>query len=98
DGHVTGVQTCALPISAPFVCVETPQELERVRLPFPVFVKPVAEGSGKGVFSNNLCDTPARLRERVRFLLERYAEPVLVETYLPRSEERRGGKEWRYER
>src|SRR5437763_7413650 len=48
--------------TAPFVCVETPQELERVRLPFPVFVKPVAEGSGKGVFSNNLCDTPARLR------------------------------------
>ena len=72
--------------TAPFVCVETPQELERVRLPFPVFVKPVAEGSGKGVFSNNLCDTPARLRERVRFLLERYAEPVLVETYLPGPE------------
>src|SRR5207249_11965740 len=30
--------------------------------------------------------TPARLRERVRFLLERYAEPVLVETYLPGPE------------
>src|SRR5207245_1455289 len=61
--------------TAPFVCVEPPQELERVRLPFPVFVQPVAEGSGKGVFSNNLCDTPARLHERARFLLERYAEP-----------------------
>src|SRR5881392_916244 len=72
--------------TAPFACVETPQELERLRLPFPVFVKPVAEGSGKGVFSNNLCDTPARLRERARFLLERYAEPVLVETYLPGPE------------
>src|SRR5216110_3177212 len=72
--------------TAPFACVETPQELERLRLPFPVFVKPVAEGSGKGVFSNNLCDTPARLRERALFLLERYAEPVLVETYLPGPE------------
>src|SRR5205807_2408763 len=48
--------------------------------------KPVAEGSGKGVFSNNLCDGPAALRERVRFLVERYAEPVLVETYLPGPE------------
>ena len=72
--------------TAPFVCVETPRDLERLRLPFPVFVKPVAEGSGKGVFSNNLCDTPARLRERALFLLERYAEPVLVETYLPGPE------------
>src|SRR2546428_826343 len=72
--------------TAPFACVETPQELERLRLPFPVFVKPVAEGSGKGVFSNNLCDTPARLRERAQFLLARYAEPVLVETYLPGPE------------
>src|SRR5213596_37973 len=72
--------------TAPFACVETQAELERLRLPFPVFVKPVAEGSGKGVFSNNLCDTPARLRERALFLLERYAEPVLVETYLPGPE------------
>ncbi len=72
--------------TAPFSCVETPQELERLRLPFPVFVKPVAEGSGKGVFSNNLCDTAARLRDRASFLLERYAEPVLVETYLPGPE------------
>src|SRR5438445_210323 len=72
--------------TAPFACVETQAELERLRLPFPVFVKPVAEGSGKGVFSNHLCDTPARLRERALFLLERYAEPVLFETYLPGPE------------
>src|SRR5256885_16439619 len=72
--------------TAPFSCVETPQELERLRLPFPVFVKPVAEGSGKGVFSNNLCDTAARLRDRASFLLERYPEPVLVRTDLPGPE------------
>src|SRR5438046_5475715 len=68
--------------TAPFSFVETPQELERLRLPFPVFVKPVAEGSGKGVVSNNLCDTPARLRERAPFLLARYAEPVPAQTYI----------------
>ena len=72
--------------TAPFASVQTPADLERVALPFPVFVKPIAEGSGKGVFADNLCETPARLRERVRFLLERYAEPVLVETYLPGPE------------
>ena len=72
--------------TAPFACVETAADVERLRLPFPVFVKPVAEGSGKGVFSNNLCETAAQLRERVRFLLDRYTEPVLVETYLPGPE------------
>jgi D-alanine-D-alanine ligase len=72
--------------TAPFTCTETLAEVERVVLPFPVFVKPVAEGSGKGVFATNLCTTPQALRGRVRFLLERYAEPVLIETYLPGPE------------
>src|SRR5438034_6082280 len=36
--------------TAPFVCVERPQDLARVSLPYPVFVKPVCEGSGKGIF------------------------------------------------
>src|SRR3989442_1416299 len=76
----------ALVPAAPLGCVETAEDVERLRLPFPVFVKPVAEGSGKGVFSNNLCATAAQLRERVRFLLDRYTEPVLVETYLPGPE------------
>jgi D-alanine-D-alanine ligase len=72
--------------SAPFACVETTGDLERLVLPYPVFVKPIAEGSGKGVFANNLCETPTQLSERAGFLLERYAEPVLVETYLPGPE------------
>src|SRR6266566_4763368 len=61
--------------TAPFTCVRQAEDLERVALPFPVFVKPVAEGSGKGVFGNNRCDDAPALRERVRSLLERYAEP-----------------------
>jgi D-alanine-D-alanine ligase len=72
--------------TAPFACIETAEDLDRLALTFPVFVKPVAEGSGKGVFASNLCETPAQLRERVSFLLDRYLEPVLVETYLPGPE------------
>jgi len=72
--------------TAPFACVEAVRDLEQVALPFPVFVKPVAEGSGKGVFASNVCHDPRALRKRVRFLLDHYAEPVLVETYLPGPE------------
>src|SRR6266540_3662561 len=62
--------------TAPFRVIERAADLERMPLPFPLFVKPVAEGSGKGIFVNNLCDSPAILAERVLFLLERYAPPV----------------------
>jgi D-alanine-D-alanine ligase len=72
--------------TAPFACVEAVRDLEHMALPFPVFVKPVAEGSGKGVFTSNVCHDPRALRKRVRFLLDHYAEPVLVETYLPGPE------------
>jgi D-alanine-D-alanine ligase len=72
--------------TAPFTVVEREQDLEQVGPRFPVFVKPVAEGSSKGIFADNRCDDAGRLRERVRFLLEHYAQPVLVESYLPGPE------------
>lgn len=72
--------------TARFALVGDMVELARVRLPYPLFVKPVAEGSGKGIFANNLCSNRAQLRERVSFLLENYRQPVLVETYLPGPE------------
>src|SRR6185295_13256248 len=72
--------------TAPFAVVETAADIARVKLPLPLFVKPIAEGSSKGIFANNLCDSPDQLRERTLFLLEEYHEPVLVETYLPGPE------------
>lgn len=72
--------------TARFALVSAPTDLSRVRLPYPLFVKPVAEGSGKGIFANNLCHTRAQLRERVSFLLQTYRQPVLIETYLPGAE------------
>ena len=72
--------------TARFALVYEQVDLARVRLPYPLFVKPVAEGSGKGIFANNLCRSRTQLRERVSFLLETYKQPVLVETYLPGPE------------
>ncbi|HTR19360.1 MAG TPA: hypothetical protein VMH88_00790 [Gemmatimonadales bacterium] len=72
--------------TARFALVSEPGDLARVRLRYPLFVKPVAEGSGKGIFANNLCNSRAQLRERVQFLLSTYKQPVLVESYLPGPE------------
>lgn len=73
--------------TAPFVTVSSTAQLDFVeRQAFPMFVKPVHEGSSKGITVRNLCHTPADLRKQVSFLLERYRQPVLVESYLPGDE------------
>src|SRR5713101_5809937 len=72
--------------TAPFACIESASDLTGLALSFPLFVKPIAEGSGKGIFVNNLCHDAEQLRARALFLLQHYAEPVLVEPYLPGPE------------
>ena len=49
---------------------------------FPLIVKPVAEGSSKGVVSKSVCHGEGELREVVREILEKYQQPALVEDYI----------------
>ena len=49
-------------------------------------MKPVHEGSSKGITEDNYCRTVSEAQEQTAFLLERYAQPVLVEEYLPGRE------------
>lgn len=53
---------------------------------FPAFVKPIAEGTGKGCESASVVHTPEELASAATKLLQRYRQPVLVETYLPGRE------------
>lgn len=48
---------------------------------FPLFAKPVREGSSKGIDARAIIDSERALRERVRMVHERYAQPALVETF-----------------
>jgi D-alanine-D-alanine ligase len=61
-------------------------QLEDIALTFPVFAKPVAEGTGKGIGSGSCCTCQADLDRVVADLRTRFAQPVLVETYLPGRE------------
>jgi len=56
------------------------------KLPLPLFVKPLHEGSSKGITDSNLCWDRAHLLRQTEFLLENYKQPVLVEEYLPGKE------------
>jgi D-alanine-D-alanine ligase len=53
---------------------------------FPAFVKPIAEGTGKGCESASVVHTKEELAAAATKLLQRYRQPVLVETYLPGRE------------
>lgn len=55
-------------------------------LKLPLFVKPLHEGSSKGITDGNLCWDRDHLVNQIRFLLENYHQPVLVEQYLPGKE------------
>jgi len=72
--------------TAAFAVVETPADVAKVDLPFPLFLKPVAEGSGKGVNAKSKVNDSAGLAAVSAELLERFQQPVLVETFLPGRE------------
>ena len=65
-----------------FALVATPAEAAAVTLPFPLFVKPVAEGTSKGVTARSLVTSRAALIEVCAELAAQYREPVLVEEFL----------------
>jgi len=65
-----------------FFLVEKMEDVARNNLPFPLFAKPVAEGTGKGVTARSKIKSPVELKEVCADLLRTYKQPVLVETYL----------------
>jgi len=69
-----------------FSVVSAPADVDHISLSFPLFAKPVAEGTGKGVTPRSRITNRQELREVCRGLLEEYRQPVLVEEYLPGRE------------
>lgn len=69
-----------------FCVVEDLADIENVDLPFPLFAKPVAEGTSKGISAASKIKNKAQLDSGCRKLLSLFRQPVLVETYLPGRE------------
>jgi D-alanine-D-alanine ligase len=55
-------------------------------LPYPAFVKPVWEGSSKGIRLNSLVRDQQQMQKLVTGLLEQYQQPVLVEEFIAGEE------------
>lgn len=82
------VRDHGLPTPA-FAVIECEADLDAIDLtdlPFPLFVKPAAEGSSKGVTGRSKVADPGELRQAGAALLAAFGQPVLVEPFLPGRE------------
>lgn len=79
------VRDSGLP-TPPFAVVESAEQADGVDLEPPLFVKPAAEGSSKGVTDRSRVADRGELRGACAELIRLFRQPVLVESYLPGRE------------
>jgi D-alanine-D-alanine ligase len=72
--------------TAAFQLFERGDEPLHTALHFPLFAKPVREGTGMGIDVHSIIENETELRQRVTALIAAYKQPALVETYLPGRE------------
>jgi D-alanine-D-alanine ligase len=79
------VSAAGVPVS-PGILISEMKDVDRCNLNYPLFIKPVSEGTGKGITEKSLVTSESELRQMVEFLLTRFNQPALVEEYLPGRE------------
>lgn len=79
------VASAGVPVS-PGMVINDPEDARECRLEFPLFIKPVSEGTGKGITPGSLVTSEEELRKMAGYIVERFEQPALVEEYLPGRE------------
>ena len=79
------VSSAGIPVS-PGMLISEVKDIARCKLEYPLFIKPVSEGTGKGITERNLINSPSQLKQMVEWILKRFDQPALVEEYLPGRE------------
>lgn len=69
-----------------FTVVDTTKDISEVKLSFPLFAKPVAEGTGRGINAASKITSRKEMDQVCRRLLETLRQPLIVEAYLPGRE------------
>jgi D-alanine-D-alanine ligase len=69
-----------------FAIVERMADVEKISIDGPLFVKPAAEGSSKGITARSKVETREELRAICAELLTTFRQPLLVEPFLPGRE------------
>ena len=69
-----------------FAVIQSIDQLNEVRIPYPLFVKPNAEGTGKGISAMSKVSSAEELKTICTDLLTRYPTGLLIEEFLPGRE------------
>jgi len=69
-----------------FHIVYCAKDIKDVAIPFPLFVKPLSEGTGKGIDSKSVINNDVELKGVCTRMLKQFKQPVLVEKFLPGRE------------
>ncbi len=65
-----------------FLVVNNANDFENFSLKFPVIIKPIAEGSSKGIYNSSIFSDYSTLESSVFQKIEEYNQPFLVEEFL----------------
>jgi len=65
-----------------FAVVDDPKRVNGAASHLPCVVKPLHEGSSKGIYNSSVVRTRKELEEQVAFVLDAYNQPALVEEFL----------------
>lgn len=79
------VRNAGLP-TCDFFVVEKENDIPEFNFQFPLFAKPVAEGTSKGITSSSKINNLDELKNVSSEILKKYHQPVIVEEYLPGRE------------
>jgi D-alanine-D-alanine ligase len=79
------VNAAGVPVS-PGMLISDIQDIKNCHLEFPLFVKPVSEGTGKGITEKSLVHSSDELKTMIEWIISRFNQPALVEEYLPGRE------------
>jgi D-alanine-D-alanine ligase len=72
--------------NASFILIDNFKPLSNHSIEFPSIVKPVSEGSSKGIFSSSLVRNYDELNAEVKRVISEYDQPAIIEDYLPGRE------------
>ena len=72
--------------TAKFAELRDPEDVWKVDLGYPLIVKPRYEGSSKGVSESSLVNNAQELHRQVKWLVDTYKQPALVEAFIEGTE------------
>lgn len=72
--------------TAKFFVADKVEDAEDHNLGFPIIVKPISEGSGKGIFASSFVHNNEELKREIKRITSEYNQSALVEEFLPGRE------------